>query len=748
MTRIIFRCDASLSIGSGHVMRCRTLARELTRRGAESIFICRLQEGNLSKLLGREFKVLELTYQEISPDTSDNGTKLKGRDLYAAWLGRSQCQDAENTLEALWQAGINNCDWLVVDHYGLDATWEQQVRMGLQPSEAQKPRLLVIDDLADRPHQADCLLDQNFFEESFEDRYLGLVPEYCRQLIGPHYALLGSEYAQLHPLVTKRTELHRVLIFFGGADPQNLTSRAVAALTHHQFEHLLVDVVIGRQNRYLDVVQALTKKRSNMTIHQPMSSLAGLISRADLAIGASGSTTWERACLGLPSAVVSFGENQAPIAQALHDRGFIYFIGHAEEVNTADIATAVSNCFDLFSSMASSHELTDGYGSKRVATALLGCEGAMCLRPVEKRDEAILYRWAIDTSKGTKRSSVESISENSHREWLREGVASYERLHWIAIDASGIPLGQIRIDGCKKGKSSTINFWLDRAARGHGLNELLIKKSFEAIEKQCNNGVIKMPYLRCENKANLTKFIKPNLGDDVTISRSACNKLALGPSCITLLSDAKSWLNEHLPLLIKSLWERGHSVRWIHHHSQLINGDVCLLLSCGRILETDQLALHRYNLVIHESALPKGRGWSPMTWQIIEGASEIPITLFEANSELDSGLVYLQNVIELNGSELLDEWRLLQAQATIALCLEWFDLFKDVKRGRMIQKGPPSYYRRRTPIDSEIDPTKPLIEQFNLLRVADNKKYPLFFEYENQFYRMSVHKSSDNLKDS
>ena len=109
------------------------------------------------------------------------------------------------------------------------------------------------------------------------------------------------------------------------------------------------------------------------------------------------------------------------------------------------------------------------------------------------------------------------------------------------------------------------------------------------------------------------------------------------PGRITVLSDRGSWLNSALPKLIGALWQRGHAVRWIHDPAQLAPGDVCLLLSCSRLLSAEQLALHRHNLVVHESALPQGQGWSPMTWQILEGASRIPITLFEATAALDAG---------------------------------------------------------------------------------------------------------------
>jgi len=303
MTSILFRCDASRLIGSGHVMRCRTLARELRRLGAEITFICR-QPGDLIELLRQEFHVLGLPPLAAAASSSP----LESRALYSSWLGCSQQQDAADCLAALEQAGINSAQWLVVDHYGLDASWEVAIREGLVSEPP--PQLLVIDDLADRPHSCDLLLDQNFFGATTQQRYGGLVPAQCRQLLGPQYALLGPEYALLHHLVPPRTELRRVLVFFGGVDPANYTGQAIKTLMAPELAHLAVDVVLGLQCPHRQAVESLVAQRPHTTLHGPQPSLAGLIARADLAIGAGGATTWERACLGLPAITIPIATNQ------------------------------------------------------------------------------------------------------------------------------------------------------------------------------------------------------------------------------------------------------------------------------------------------------------------------------------------------------------------------------------------------------------------------------------------------------
>lgn len=375
MTQILFRCDASLSIGSGHVIRCRTLARKLQLRGAKVLFLCRRQPGDLIDQLEKEFPVLALSAQELT--TCDG---LEGRKLYEAWLGCSQAKDAQDFIKALASPEINSPDWLVVDHYGLDASWQSQVLNGIDNNSSCK--LLVIDDLADRQHQADLLLDQNFFGLAKDQRYKNLVPSHCCQFLGPNYALLAPEYAQLRPLVPMRVQLKRVLVFFGGVDHDNLTARTLKALTSKGLEHLAVDVVLGSQSQHRRAIEKLAAARPNTTIHTALPSLAGLITRADLAIGAGGATTWERACLKLPSLVVTVADNQRPFAEALNEAGHVQLLGNSAEVSEEQIRSAllaqINNPFQ--GHHYAGGELTDGLGTTRVANAMLGPDKSISLR--------------------------------------------------------------------------------------------------------------------------------------------------------------------------------------------------------------------------------------------------------------------------------------------------------------------------------------------------------------------------------
>ena len=480
MRHILIRCDASLSIGSGHVIRCRTLARELRRRGSEIIFLCRRQQGDLIELLEQEFMVLSLPEQPLR-----HSNDLQGRDLYKAWLGCDQRRDAADCLESLTKSGISKVDWLVVDHYGLDINWENQLVTGMRACNSQ-PRLLVIDDLADRVHQADLLLDQNFFGNETDQRYEQLVPASCKTLTGPHYALLGPEYAQLHAHVPQRNELKRVMVYFGGVDPDDLTGRTLEALFDPRLKDIAVDVVLGHQSSHRKTVMELVTRRPLTTLHKPLSSLAGLIARADLAIGAGGTTTWERCCLGLPTIVVSIAENQNQLVKALEQTGHVQILGKGSSVTTRQIRTAL--LAELAKPREAISKITDGWGASRLAIAMLGAQGKIELSPATDSDEALLLRWANESEVRANSFSPHTISETDHHRWFKEGIDNSNRLLFIAREISGCPIGQVRFDLQQDEangdiREAQVDLSLDRCARGHGYASSIVRLGLQAMEK-------------------------------------------------------------------------------------------------------------------------------------------------------------------------------------------------------------------------------------------------------------------------
>jgi methionyl-tRNA formyltransferase len=171
---------------------------------------------------------------------------------------------------------------------------------------------------------------------------------------------------------------------------------------------------------------------------------------------------------------------------------------------------------------------------------------------------------------------------------------------------------------------------------------------------------------------------------------------------------------------------------------ELGGGDFLFLISCHQIVGQHVRQRYRHSLVIHASDLPRGRGWSPLTWAIVEGANEVVVTMLNAEDALDSGDIWAQRRLDFDGTELHDEINARLFDAEIAL-MDWALDHCDTATARA-QAGEPSYHAKRTPADSEIDPARPLAEAFELLRVADPNRYPAFFEFRGQKYRIRIEK--------
>ncbi len=209
---------------------------------------------------------------------------------------------------------------------------------------------------------------------------------------------------------------------------------------------------------------------------------------------------------------------------------------------------------------------------------------------------------------------------------------------------------------------------------------------------------------------------------------------------ILILSDSSSWINPYIHDLIIDWSELGHQLYWSHQVNDLPSADFCFCLGFGKLVPASVLKQYSHTLVVHESSLPSGKGWSPLTWQILEGINRIPVTLFEASEQVDSGPIYAQRWIEFEGNELVQELRLSQANVTKELC-NWFIFnFPESIKHAKIQTGTESHYRRRLPNDSELDPNKSIAEQFDLLRVVDNQQYPAFFRLKNSIYKLIIQK--------
>jgi len=547
---LLFRVDGSPAIGAGHVMRSLALAQAWQRAGGRVVFLA----------------------AEITPALSRR-VENAGIDLTSIDAARGSADDAAQTSAAGRTLGA---EWIVADGYCFDAEWQRQVRTaGL--------RLLIIDDYGQTDcYHADLILNQNFGADAALYRRRG--PE-SALLLGSRFALLRSEFLLARPTREFPERAAKILVTLGGGDPDNVTSLVIAGL--REIEDLEVLVVVGGSNPHCAAIEALAAASSGrVRVLVDAANMPDLMAWADLAIAAAGSTSWELACLGVPTIQVVIADNQREIAAQLARQGATISLGEFRSVTPPVIAEAVRRLqVDAPSRQrmsARASALVDGFGASRIAAAI------------------------------------------------------------------GAPLR------------------------------------------------------------------------------------------ITLISDATSWLNEHLSAL-RAEWETlGHRVRWIHDPAELAAGDLAFFLSLSRLVPAAARRLHAHNLVVHESALPHGRGWSPLTWQILEGRNEIPVTLFEAADDVDAGEIYEQETIRFRGDELVDELRVAQADATSRLCRRFVARYPFVTTDGRTQTGEPTFYPRRRPADSKLDPDKTLREQFNLLRVCDPERYPAYFELAGRRYELRI----------
>ncbi len=440
--KIVVRADASSQIGTGHVMRCLTLADEVAKRGVKVTFICRAIPSALQALVRQKGHSLRLL-----PEVSQHDTICTSLD-HTGSLDVPWDSDAQQTLHALKAEG--GADWLIIDHYALDIRWERTVR-----SEA--ANVMVIDDLADRPHDCELLLDQTFGRLPRD--YTNLVPEGTNLLLGPQYALLRPQFRRLRPsTLRRRTEaepLRRILVSFGGTDLHGLTAIALQAISLSA-QKVTVEIALGTETpETMELTDIALKMTQEIIFHDFSSNMALLMCNADLAIGAAGTSSWERCCLGLPAVTFILADNQRESAAALQGIGaattFEIAMGQKKllQTLTQQLEKLAQDTSQRQAMARTAASVTHGLGAPLAALELFPEKiingKCLTLMPVTMAHSGLILGWQKEPDIRKFSRNPAPPSEQRHAEWMQQILSDSEHMAWV-MEVDHNPAGLLRLE--------------------------------------------------------------------------------------------------------------------------------------------------------------------------------------------------------------------------------------------------------------------------------------------------------------
>lgn len=475
--KFVFRVDASVIIGTGHIMRCLALADALKERGGDCRFICRAHPGHLGDSIAKRGYAVELLPNPLQIVESPN---QYGVYKHAEWMGADWQSDVQQTAAALADVP----DWLIVDHYSIDRRWENAMRNHCR-------KIMVIDDLADRLHDCDVLLDQNFLPSV--DRYAALVPVGAITLIGPRYALLRGEFSSAR----KRSGCAiapRLLIMFGGADRSRQTERILWLLVEMGWQDP-IDVVAGPLYSDVPALREALSALPAAVLHVSPGNIAALMRHADFAVGAPGVAGLERCSCGLPSITVAQAWNQESIGAALAEAGAHWYLGREAEATDADWKGALQMLGKhaaIRSHMsAAAAAICDGQGVKRVVAHLMHAE--MSARIVTESDGDLLFAWR--NHERTRRLSHDPRPFNyeAHLRWLAKTLSD-PNVDLLLLDVSGLDMACVRFD-CQ-GETATLSIYVDPDQQGRGVGNHALTTAIDWLKmrrptlKQLNASVM------------------------------------------------------------------------------------------------------------------------------------------------------------------------------------------------------------------------------------------------------------------
>lgn len=353
---VVFRVDASVEMGLGHVMRCNSLANQLEKHGWNILFLCKNH-------IGHQAEMIKSNGHHVVLLNANKKYKVNYCHDYDAWLGSSPLEDAELTIANIQHIKV---ELLIVDHYSLDAIWHKKLRPYVQ-------KIMVIDDLANRKYDCDILVDQTF--NRIKNDYNSLVNEHTFLCVGSKYALLREQF-QLNPEKVlshrlNRTSLNKILIMLGGSDSNNYTKTLLDSLLKIKGIHLTI--ILGKNYSYLRALEIYVEKFTNVKLHYNVTDMTTIMLQHDICIGAAGSSNWERCVCGLPSILVLLAANQKKIVTEMVAFGAAQLL--SDVGSPSEIQIKLDNWRNelefYYECVKKNLEICDGQGTNRVVLNIL-----------------------------------------------------------------------------------------------------------------------------------------------------------------------------------------------------------------------------------------------------------------------------------------------------------------------------------------------------------------------------------------
>ena len=434
MPLVVFRVDASIEMGGGHIMRCQTLASILTDKGWECLFI--------SIVGSQEFVSSEIELVEIQPENSTNPVILK-------------------------KLIPNGCDLLVIDNYNIGAEYESRCKNWAK-------KIFVIDDINNRKHECDIFLNQNTGWDAGD--YQNLNSEDSLILVGPNYALINPVYRELRELTATKRLITKspqtILITFGSRPPAEIIKNSVKGIELSKINWHKVHVVIAEMNDYFDILK--NNSKLDIEFHLQPKNLAHLMSQVDVAISNGGSTSWERCCLGLPSISIIMAENQRKISQSLDHFEAVISL-EQEALKAIDIAEALnkisqSEIYSKYSNNA--FNICDGLGVRRIELAINPSytkkNEPISLRPAISSDCEVIYGWQLEPGSRQYFNNPKVPTYCEHSKWMKEQLSDKHSLFNIIL-INNIPAGFLLLKHDQKQKDYNINILITLENRKKGI---------------------------------------------------------------------------------------------------------------------------------------------------------------------------------------------------------------------------------------------------------------------------------------